>query len=160
VVYRHHGAVLTSYRRMGWTARIDEVRALRGEDPAGPGEDDDVSAVVGLWTHLYDAVVDYAARLPRCIVVSHAELAAGGHEAMAALRAEVGLAPVAARGPAGVVTASAADDDHRLHRFVRSAEEVAHGWRERVTPDEVQRIDEAAAATWAALEELRVRVLP
>ena len=160
VVYRHPGAVLSSYRRMGWRADVDEVRALREGTAAEPPADD-VRAMLEFWTYLHEQVLAWLPSVPDTLLVSHAELAAAGSHGVAALMARCGLpaprpAPVDGRPTA---PARAAPQHGLLHQFDRLPEEVTEGWRSRVTPEDARVLDEGAASTWQALERCRTRLL-
>ena len=170
VVYRHAGAVLSSYRRMGWSADIDEVRALQGR-PAPAAPLGDVAAMVEFWTYLHEQVLAWLPQVPGTLLVSHAELVAAGPAGVAAVRERLGMPArerlgMPARGRAGTPAGPAlpaAGPDHgpvtprqgRLHQFDRRPEEVADGWRSRVTPEEALLLDEGTATTWHALESCR-----
>ena len=84
VVYRHPGAVLSSYRRMGWTADVSEIRTLqaRAQDPAPV---DDVQAMMEFWTYLHEQVLAWLPQVPDALLVSHAELTSAGAAGTAAL---------------------------------------------------------------------------
>lgn len=105
LVYRHPGAVLVSYRRMGWSADLDEVRPLvaahRAEKGAGTtgatvtgagagaDGDDDVAAMAEFWAGLHEIALDH---LPAsAVVVSHEELGTGGEAAARTLFDLLGL---------------------------------------------------------------------
>lgn len=105
LVYRHPGAVLVSYRRMGWSADLDEVRPLvaahRAENRAGGGAGaagagagagapgDDVAAMAEFWAGLHEIALDH---LPAsAVVVSHEELGTGGEAAARTLFDLLGL---------------------------------------------------------------------
>ncbi len=152
VVYRHPGAVLSSYRRMGWRADTDEVRALRGRSAAAPPADD-VHAMLEFWTFLHEQVLAWLPEVPDALLVSHAELAAAGPRGVAALLSRCGL-PAPGRAPAAPGRQGRSRPG-RLHRFDRLPGDVAEGWRDRVTPQEARVLDEGAASTWQALERCR-----
>lgn len=155
VVYRHPGAVLASYRRMGWTASTADVRRLQGR-PEDETAADDVSAMAEMWVFLHSRVLSWLPAVPTCLVVSHAELSLGGAPALAALRERVGLRPVRV-APARPVVAppSPAADSGTLHRFDRSPEEVAQGWRTRLTQAEVDLLERVTGPTYEAVQAVR-----
>lgn len=152
VVYRHPGAVLASYRRMGWTADVAEVRLLQGLDPA-PAPPDDAHAMVEFWTFLHRRVLDWLPELPETLLVSHAEASLGGAAALHRLMAACGLQP-GGRTPA---TTSAGDrpEQGRLHAFDRAPAEVTEGWRDRLTPVEVEVVEAGTAQMWRELQSRR-----
>ena len=154
VVYRHPGAVLSSYRRMGWTADVAEIRALQGrtEDPAPV---DDAHAMVQFWTYLHEQVLAWLPRVPDALLVSHAELTAAGPAGMTALMARCGLPQGQAPAPSVPAPAGDVPEHGRLHQFDRRPEEVSEGWRSRVSPEEARVLDEGATSTWQTLESCR-----
>lgn len=158
VLYRHPGAVLSSYRRMGWTADTAEVRALQGL-PAGPVPADDAHAMLEFWTYLHEQVLAWLPAVPDALLVSHAELAAAGPAGVAALMQRCGLpVPTGARQVAALQAGAgggAAPERGRLHQFDRLPEEVTDGWRSRVSPQEARVLDEGAARTWQTLQRCR-----
>jgi hypothetical protein len=176
VVYRHPGAVLASYRRMGWRANVEELRRLPGGTADGPGAHrsappaDDVDAMIEFWTGLHDRVLRWLSVVPGIVLVSHAELSLGGAAAVDVVRRACSLRPLAAadqhdaegKDPAAPPSTGVGDetlDPTRLHRFERRPDEVATGWRRRLSTDETARIESGSAATWDALEAQRLRVL-
>ncbi len=158
VVHRHPAAQLASYRRMGWTADTAEVRALVGRTGA-PWPRDDVDAMGEFWALLHAFVLDWLPRVPRAVVVDHAELSRAGDAGVAAVRRAAGLPPVPnTAAPQGVPRPRAAGDDGRLHRFDRAPQEAAEGWRSRVHPADVARLEAATAGVRAALAARTLRL--
>lgn len=103
LVYRHPGAALTSYRRMGWAPDLVELQVVidqrreAGLDPV-PVVDlprpDDASEPVAMglfWAALYRMTLNDAARTPGLVVLSHPEIAGGGVRAGQSLFSELGL---------------------------------------------------------------------
>lgn len=158
VLYRQPGAVLASYRRMGWTADTQEIRSLQGR-PVGPAPVDDAAAMIEFWNALHREVLGWLDSVPGALLVSHAEASLGGPSAMAALMRACGLRrrestppePPAAEEPAAPASG-------QLHGFARTPSEVAEGWRTRLTPNETARVDQETAETWEALELRRLRL--
>jgi hypothetical protein len=152
VVYRHPGAVLASYRRMGWTADVAEVRSLQGADPQ-PAPPDDAHAMVEFWTFLHRRVLAWLPAVPEALLVSHAEVSLGGPPALGRLMAACGLrtgaSPSVGAGPGRTPR------EGQLHSFDRSAAEVSGGWRSRLTPAEVALVEEGTAGTWQELQSRR-----
>jgi hypothetical protein len=101
LVYRHPGAVLASYRRMGWSPDVPEILAAVPDardsfpgDPAahaGKGTVADAAVLAWFWAVLNGVALADLADVPGAVVVSHEELAAGGAEAMARLFVACGL---------------------------------------------------------------------
>lgn len=168
LVYRHPGAVLASYRRVGWTPRLDEVaRVVEAERPGasrgaprlpGPGEPLGVEAMAWFWSELHWLALADAARAGT-VVVSHGELAAGGPAAGRVLADHLGLtwsdamAAELARDSAGAPLVAA-----RLHNLERAPAAVAEEWRTRLEDAEVDRLEELAGATLAQLDAARLRL--
>ena len=85
--------------------------------------------------------------------MSHAELTLAGPRGLAALRAAVGLRPVAAAAAPTPAPAPTSPADTGLHRFDRAPQEVASGWRARLSADEIDLLEQSTAETLAALEQ-------
>jgi hypothetical protein len=155
ILYRHPGAVLASYRRMGWTADITEIRLLQGQPPP-VAPVDDVSAMVEFWNFLHVRVLSWLDDLPGALLISHAEISRGGEPALRALMTACGLhppqraaeqVPLPERAPPGTPA------EGQLHGFARSPDEVVDGWRDRLAAEEVTVIESDTKQVWAALEE-------
>ena len=116
VTYRHPGAMLVSFRRVGW--RPGPGRDPAAGPPTGPGrparsrvqspepEGADVRGMAAFWAALYDQVLADLDRVPGALLISHEELASGGEEALRALYAELGLRWSAEAGRPFAVPAS------------------------------------------------------
>lgn len=156
VVYRHPGAVLASYRRMGWTADIPEVRRLQGMD-TDPAPPDDAHAMVEFWTFLHRRVLAWLPEVPDTLLVSHAEASLGGGAALRRLMAACGLQP----GDAAPAATSGGDrpEHGQLHSFDRAPAEVAGGWRERLTAAEIAVVEAGTAETWQELQSRRFELM-
>lgn len=146
LLYRHPAAVLSSYRRMGWTADTEEFTALGAPPPDG---DDDLAAMVAMWSWCHRVALDDLATVPGAVIVSHRALTAGGPEGQAALARELGLAAPAVESHAD---ASRERREGVLHDFSRSTAAVESGWRKDVGDDEVATIEAAVADIWRELE--------
>jgi Sulfotransferase family len=159
VVYRHAGAALASYRRMGWTADGEEMRRLQGRTDPPPA--DDLTAMTEFWTFLHERVLEWLLSVPSTVLVSHAELSLGGPAAVADVMRRCGLEPSGRPAKAEqreqVAHNPAAG---QLHGFERAPEEVAGGWRSRLTEEEISAVETRTAGTWAALEARRLRLSP
>ncbi len=161
VVYRHPGAVLASYRRMGWTADTVEVRCLQGLPPLTEAPDD-VTAMADFWTFLHQRVLAWLPTVTDAVLVSHAELVAGGTEAVEQVARVCGL-PHARRSaqigsPVGGGAVTERPAPGRLHDFHRRPDEVADGWKNRLNTAELQTMERTAAATLSELERHRLRL--
>ena len=171
LVYRHPGAVLASYRRVGWQPRFDEVasivaeekgeqtRALGLELPAGSVGNEPVTArdMGVFWSVLHElALADVASS--GAVVVSHAELAAGGEEAGRALADRLHLRWSAAMAAEFTKESSRATVSARLHNFDRAPAAVAEEWRTQLEDGETDAIEQVSAATLAKVEAARFRL--
>ncbi|WP_418278069.1 sulfotransferase [Isoptericola jiangsuensis] len=171
LVYRHPGAVLVSYQRMGWNPDLEELGAVRRaiterhgtklpELPArtvSPAE-----AMAMFWTMLHSVALPDLSRVPGAQVVDHAELATSGAEGGRRLFTELGLSWCDAaeaeltrmardQGPVG--------EDSRgqtLHELGRSPAAVAGAWRERLGDDDMRVLDDLAGETLASLDSARL----
>lgn len=108
LIYRHPGAALASYRRMGWEPDLEELQGVidernsraglpdRLEDLPRPGEVSDPEAMARFWNALYAMALQDVDRVPGVVLVSHQELAAGGAPFARALFDTLGLTWTAA----------------------------------------------------------------
>jgi hypothetical protein len=167
-VYRHPGAVLASYRRMGWQPDLDEIGSLVPEAArhrpelaelyAGGGASLGEAARMGLfWAVLQVLLLDDLPQVPQTLVVAHGELAAGGVGAAEALFDRLGLVTTEEtrremRG-GGPTPAPAAGSG--LHQLNRNPAEVAQSWRRHLDAQEVAEIEKIAGPVLAELEERR-----
>jgi hypothetical protein len=181
LVYRHPGAGLVSYRRMGWQPDLAELRPIlrahrevEGTSDRGlpelplPGEADDATAMALFWSALYEIALDRAASVDGLVVVSHEELAGGGMPAVRTLFGALGLSTSEAtaaevekeRGGAPPEDSSARPEPRSerpaLHDFDRAPAQAAHSWRSRLTADELATIEGAAAHMMGRLEARRL----
>lgn len=157
VVVRHPGAILASYRRMGWSPDLEELdpiaQARLGADRALAPSGDGATDMGAFWAALHDiAIADIDST--GALVVFHEDIATGGVEAARLLyqrlglrmtqRAELGWAPVEAK----------VADASRLHNFDRNSTAVASGWRAATDESELAALERTAGST---LEQLRAR---
>ncbi|MGL5828208.1 MAG: hypothetical protein ACRC0L_01405, partial [Angustibacter sp.] len=159
LVYRHPGAVLASYRRMGWQPDLAELRAALGSD--GPPEaKDPVADLAWFWAAINDRALSDLADIPGAVVVSHEELAAGGAAAMQRVFQALGLpwtsATASAVGGPDRAPERANASGQTLHQLGRPAAEVAHAWRATVADDELAPLEAGAGATMARLAARRL----
>ena len=155
ILYRHPGAVLASYRRMGWTADITEIRKLQGK-PAPSAPMDDVSAMVEFWNFLHGRVLSWLDDVPDALLISHAEVSRGGPPAVRTLMNVCGLRPPnRAPEPAVQDVPIGAPSAGQLHGFARNPDEVVDGWRGRLAAEEVTAIESETSSVWASLEGRR-----
>lgn len=169
-LYRHPGAVLASYRRMGWRADLEEMAPF-GDAAASAGDMvaelfaadhasiSDTDAMGVFWSILSTIALDGMARTPSTIMVAHHEVAAGGEPAVTRLFDELGLtfsdqvrAEINRAGSEG-------DGAGDLHRFDRNPAEVAQAWKKHVTPEDVARIELITEPVRARVEDSRLQLL-
>ena len=156
VVFRSADAILASYRRMGWRADLAELVELGAPVPPG-ADDDDGWAMAVFWRWMHARVLDDLAGLPGAVVVSHAELTAGGEAALRVLFARLGLDPGAAalsepgRAPRGERVSAG-----RLHNLDRTPAEVLTEGAARVSAEERACVLEQTAEVAARLERVRL----
>lgn len=162
LLFRHPGAVLSSYRRMGWTPDLDELDGLVDVDRPDPDVDGSVDPVVGdmarFWSAINRVAVADALGTAGAVVVSHEDLSTAGPAGVRALGAACGLTvPRTGEGPSPSRTPSpptglGTPEGKRLHDFDRAPQEVAHGWRGRVSDDELAVLEHHAGPTLAQLQ--------
>src|SRR5688500_3784725 len=159
LVYRHPGAVLASYRRMGWQPDLDELRSLLASadlpyaaalPPVPALEKVSAAEAMGVfWAVLHEiALHDVAASGTDVVVLSHQELAGGGVAAGSALADVLGLRWTPAMAEElSKESAVSIPTSGRLHNFDRAPAQVAEEWRSKLTEDEVAQVEAATAAT-------------
>jgi hypothetical protein len=179
VTYRHPGAMLVSFRRVGWRPDLAEIRPLvrrpdllaaagpdPGREPAGAAGADgasgaDVRAMAAFWAALYDQILADLDRVPGALLIAHEDLAGGGEAALRTLYAALDLgwseeagrpfaAPVSA-GPAGPTGTA-------LHNFDRAPAQVAAAWMSALTPDELSEINALTVDVQQELAGRRLRL--
>jgi hypothetical protein len=168
LVYRHPGAVLDSYRRMGWTPDLDELQRVvtATRESGGPelpdlpseGQTSAAEAMGRFWAALHDlALADIDDRQTQVVVVAHHELAASGPSGGRLLAGRLGVGwndeleqelSKESGGSSGSSTS--------LHNFDRAPAQVAEAWRARLDPTEVATIERVTEATRLRLDSRRV----
>lgn len=166
VVYRHPGAVLTSYRRMGWRPDLDELRPIAAEASAdgadtipelGPQEPVATAEnMARFWSALHEiALSDLERAGIEPVVVAHHELASSatiGRE----VAERVGLPWTEAMEHELLRQSGQEGSPTALHNFDRAPAQVAEAWRARLEDAEVTTVEQVAAATLERLASLRV----
>lgn len=170
LLYRHPGAVLASYRRMGWTADLGEIAVIAAQARADGLElgalpdvaEDSPEGMGHFWSLLHEiALADTDRAGARLTIVSHPELAASGEAGGRRLAGhlQVGWTPQMAaelaRESDGV---DAVATGHSLHRLDRSPGAVAEAWRQQVDPADIEAIEAVTARTRGRLEARRLRL--
>jgi hypothetical protein len=169
LVYRHPGAVLSSYRRMGWRPDLAELQAILVEarSSGGPQLPDlpayggnEAEAMGRFWATLHDlALHDLEATGTDVVVVAHHELATSGPAGGRMLADRLGVRwndrleeelakESGADGAGGSV----------LHNFDRAPSLVADAWRAKLGDQEIQDIERVTASTRQRMQDLRLRL--
>ncbi len=158
VVYRHPGAMLASYRRMGWEPDLEELqpvlrdyRKTSGDtspdvrDLPASGEVSEAEAMGRFWASLYAVVLHDMDAQADVVLVSHEELAAGGTAAGLRLFDTLGLSwgKEAAAEMAKESANSGAVQANQLHDFDRPPAQVATAWRTKLAAGELEAIEGA-----------------
>lgn len=177
VVYRHPGAVLASFRRVGWQPDLagvgpwieqaaDRDPAVAAARRAASVEHSDVRRMVAYWLAMHRFAIDDLDTLPDAVLVSHAGIAGGGLEGVGRLFSRLGLTPTdetraemsgsASRDSPTQGLDKIGPDATSLHRLHRSPGEVAESWRGQLDAGEVDEIDELAGPMLAELETRRL----
>ena len=165
VIHRHPGAMLVSYRRMGWLPDLEEIAPLVAQygrtrdtsDPVIPalpsGTDPGGAVAMGwFWSALYAMAMADLRRSAGTVVVSHEQLATDRaacrwlHDTLGLRWSEAAEAEVTREGGGAVSNA-------RLHNFDRSPAAAATAWRERLGPQEVAEIEDVTAEVRRLVEE-------
>ncbi|GAA5021900.1 sulfotransferase domain-containing protein [Terrabacter aeriphilus] len=166
LVYRHPGAALASYRRMGWQPDLDELapvvrahneartRSHPVDEQPRAGQVGEPEAMGRFWNALYGMALNDAGRVPGLLVVSHAELAAGGERAARRLFTELGL-EWSEQSEAELQQETGAVDSGELHNLHRRPSEVADSWRAQLSSGELETIEAVTSDVRARLEAAR-----
>ncbi len=172
VVYRHPGAVLVSYRRMGWSPDVPEIlpilrdahaRGILPDPPELPpppeeGGGTTVPAMAWTWNALHALMLSDASRVSDLTIVSHEELALHGQAAERVLFDRLGLRWNTRTEHESVPSSGSTSDTRgtELHRFDRVPAQVAEAWRAELTEEEIDEMDELTAPTRQALHTTRL----
>lgn len=168
LVYRHPAAVLASYRRMGWTADLEEAQAvingtklgLRGLRMEADRKYSDAERMAQFWSILNEVALEDVLTLGSGFVVSHGQYASGGEPARQRLFALLDLgSPPAERSAVELEGSVGSRVPVGLHDFDRSPESVAVAWRSDVDRVEVDIIEQIAGPTFERLERARVALV-
>ncbi|WP_245580343.1 sulfotransferase [Arthrobacter castelli] len=165
LIYRHPGAVLSSYRRMGWTADLEDLKGVvslpdepnlyregQAADHIAPS---DVADMARFWVALNQQALADLEHLPRAVVVSHHDISTGNATALKQLVRLCGLpwkglsaGPRASQPHAAV----SVNNSSALHNFNRAPAEVAQGWRKYISEQEASIIEDIAGPTLQDLD--------
>lgn len=169
-LYRHPGAVLASYRRMGWRGDVEEMAPfLAAASGAGDAVAElwasdhaklsDTDAMGLFWSVLTTLALDDMARNPSTVMVAHHELAAGGEAAATRLFEALGLEISELTRATLNQGGTSQRSESQLHRFDRNPAEVAEAWKKHVSEDDVARIEFVTAPVRARVERTRLQLL-
>jgi hypothetical protein len=176
LLYRHPGAALASYRRVGWEPAVEELRPIQQEHERahggesgtttvpGRGESDQASTVSRFWAALYGIALDHAAETSGLVIVSHEELSAGGVAAARKLFETLGLrwneaAEREMLGTAANGRTGGSVSTQTLHDFARSPREVSGAWRDQLSPEELLAVEETTQKVRDRLHESRLQLV-
>lgn len=172
LIYRHPGAMLVSYRRMGWEPDLEEIRPIvqrfnagvraeeRVAEPPAPGQTSAAEAMGRFWNVLYAIALHDLRLQPDTVVLAHEEIARGGLAPVERLFGALGLAVGAETtsylaGGEDAPRAGSGPDTGELHRFGRDPKQVADSWRGRLAPDEIAEIEDVTRHYAARMAEAR-----
>lgn len=177
LVFRHPGAVLASYRRMGWEPDLDELQPIAAHHAqrhpesapvlSGASEAKTPAHAMGwFWSALHQIALDDLAAT-NAITVDHSDVAGDGPNMAPRLFRALGLewTPESAAEFREVDRAPDQSDDpgaglhagSALHDFDRAPSAVADAWRSSLLPGELEEIEEVAGQVLARLNKLRLR---
>lgn len=172
LLFRHPGASLTSYRRMGWVPDNDELAPIIAEftarngscvgvEPPPAAGATDVESMAWFWNALYGIALHDAERLGNnVLVLAHEEIAAGGHSFGSQLFARLDL-PWNDQISRQFVRESQPDapiDATALHNFDRNPAQVAHEWESRVEPADRDYLERATDEVHTLLRTRAFRI--
>lgn len=169
LLFRHPGAALASYRRMGWspdvselTPIIDRFIEINGPTPGvarfpvGAGE---VGAMAWFWNALYGIALSDVNRLDKDLVVlAHEDIAAGGERFAAELFRHLGLEwePSVAQN-LKATGGSRLVNENALHNFDRNPAQVAHEWEKKLAKGERVGLEQETHTVLSMLRERAFR---
>lgn len=165
LLFRHPGAVLSSYRRMGWAPDVKELEAIveqfitiYGSQPgveSAPERADDVSLMAWFWNVLNGIALFDADRLGADVtVLSHEDIAVKGPGFASELFRHLGLV-WQERSTAELERSGATVpvDDMALHNFDRNPAKVAYEWETKVTGSERDQLEKQTQEILQMLQE-------
>lgn len=167
LIYRHPGAVLASYRRMGWTPDVHQLQPIATQFSAAYDNwlldtNSEAEALARSWVVLHEIALEGLC-LEHDIVVSHSEIATNGNILGPQLFTRLGLCwnsnAKEQFGPPTVGTASDFTEPRprrALHNFDRMPSEVADAWKSEVAPEDVTDIEAVAERMLSRLRACRI----
>ena len=163
LIYRHPGAVLTSYRRMGWHPDIEEIQDAVGASALYDTDafTDDVHRMGWFWRICHQIALEQLSQLPQAVVVSHRDLSLADAPAVRTLFDACGL-QWSRKAAAEVArwsdpTAANPAPGNRLHVANRLPRGIEDSWRKQLDPADVFRLEQLAGDV---LNEVELRRLP
>ncbi|HLS72359.1 MAG TPA: sulfotransferase [Actinomycetaceae bacterium] len=169
LLFRHPGATLVSYRRMGWRPNVAEltpiVHAFTERYGPAPGvvapspTNDETAAMAWFWNAVYGIALHDARQLGDVLVLSHQDVALGGADFCRTVFAQLGLRwhdrVTQQLDPSGGGPARA--DQKALHNFDRSPAQVNREWESKITSTERAQLEIETAEVHAGLLDLALR---
>lgn len=162
IVYRHPAAVLASWRRMGWTAKHNEVfwaesLIADGQQPSdGAAGDDDLGLLARLWNALHKLLLEDIANGVPVHIVAHEDVGLGGADALRVVFDAVGLRWAGQGG--GALEISGEVVPGRLHNLDREPSQVARSWIRDTDDEDLARLDRITGPVLAELKRLRLLI--
>lgn len=170
LVYRHPGAMLVSYRRMGWQPDLGEmapiVHAFTRDYPEAArtiprlprdADPDGALAMAWFWSALYSIALADFASIPGGEVVSH-EAVATDEGVCRRLHDTLGVPWSPAADQEFAREGSSEVDPAKLHNFDRRPADAALEWRGRVSGADIAVLDDATAQLRGRLDRLAFHV--
>lgn len=161
LVYRHPGAVLASYRRMGWRPDIAEVAPIVDlpQVPPTTGVDHLALDMARFWSALNTTAVGDLDQVPQAVVVAHEDIATAGMAGLRRLFAACGVdwdGPTEERIAGAGSEGGSANMSKALHDLNRDPAAVAASWRAHVSDEEIALLESVAGPTLAVLNARRI----
>lgn len=166
LLYRHPGASLTSYRRMGWVPDTEELKPIietftakngpvSGVTQPPPSSEGEVAMMAWFWNALYGMALHDGAGLGKdLLVVAHEDIAGGGTEVARRLFELLDLEwSDRVAEELNRSGSSRKVDTAALHNLDRNPTQVAHEWSTKVSPAEREQLELATRDVRTLLEQ-------
>jgi hypothetical protein len=166
IMIRHPAAVVSSIKRLGWGSPFrhllrqpllmrDYLSPFEAELKAYAGEKQDiVDQTILIWRILYSVVSEYKKKRPNWIFLRHEDIASAPLAEFEKLFAQLGLnftpqvrSAIQKHSAESNPVETPAGNAYDMKRDSRS---LVTAWKNRLTPEEVQRVKEG---TWAVAKE-------
>lgn len=169
LIYRHPGAMLVSYRRMGWLPDMEELSPIVEQFqlshpeaaariprlPAGTPADSAL-AMAWFWSALYVIAISDIEATPGGIVVSH-EVLATDEDTCRLLHEQLGVPWTSKAEVEFRREDSGKVDPTRLHNFNRRPADAARSWRGRLSAAEIAELEHATAPVRDLLDAMALQ---